>query len=216
MNNKKEIHIRDDIFIYNDMPKGWLGFHPVNRSIYAKWRQMWFRTTDEFIQTRPTYKGVTVCDEWRYLSNFVAWIEGQYLFNEFKQNIKGYSIEKDLLVEGNKHYRPSTVVLSTRSANSKNAITRNGTILSEYQGDKHPSKNEDINRSRRKGAIGISSEKIVLIKFRLDAYNFGYRPTHIRRSIKEKSFYRGLRWYNLNHRHNKTYRVKEGLYYANN
>ena len=200
----------EELGIVNDMPKGWLGFHPANRSIYDKWKRMWIRTTEDFIKTRPTYKGTTVCDEWRYLSNFVKWIETQDLYDEFMLNIKGYSLEKDL-VEGNKHYSPSTVVLTTRSANSRNSIERNGSVLSEYQGDKHPSKNMDINRSRRKGVIGLSSNKIVLIKFRLDAYNFGYYPTHIRRSIREKSLYKGLRWYNLNHRHSKTYRVKGGF-----
>lgn len=48
--------------------------------------------------TQPTYIGCTVCEEWKYLSNFKKWYEENY--------IEGFQLDKDILVEGNKVYSP--------------------------------------------------------------------------------------------------------------
>lgn len=49
------------------------------------------------------YNEVFVCDEWLKLSNFKKWFEDEV--NGYK---KGYQLDKDLLVKGNKVYSPNT------------------------------------------------------------------------------------------------------------
>lgn len=48
----------------------------------------------------PTYKDCTICDEWKFLSNFKKWFDENYK--------EGYHLDKDILVKGNKVYSPST------------------------------------------------------------------------------------------------------------
>lgn len=51
----------------------------------------------------PTYKDVTICDEWLTLSNFKTWFESHE--SGYKE---GYHLDKDILVKGNKTYSPET------------------------------------------------------------------------------------------------------------
>lgn len=43
--------------------------------IYKKWYGLKARTTEMYIQSRPTYNDVVVCEEWYLYSNFVNWIK---------------------------------------------------------------------------------------------------------------------------------------------
>lgn len=49
---------------------------------------------------RPTYIGCTVCDEWKYFSNFKKWYDENYR--------EGFHLDKDILIAGNKIYSPDT------------------------------------------------------------------------------------------------------------
>jgi hypothetical protein len=52
------------------------------------------------LKTHPSYIGVTVCDEWHNFQNFAEW---------FQQNhIKGFVLDKDILIKGNKIYSTKT------------------------------------------------------------------------------------------------------------
>lgn len=46
------------------------------------------------------YEKCSVCDEWLYFSNFEKWYNKNY--------VKGYHLDKDLLIKGNKIYSPQT------------------------------------------------------------------------------------------------------------
>ena len=59
-----------------------------------------------------TYKNCTVCDEWRYLSNFVRWVDSQP-----NRNWQNCDLDKDILFEGNKMYSPVTCVFVETSVN---------------------------------------------------------------------------------------------------
>lgn len=48
----------------------------------------------------PTYIGCSVCDEWKVFANFEAWFNHHY--------VEGWSLDKDILVKGNKEYGPNT------------------------------------------------------------------------------------------------------------
>ncbi len=59
---------------------------------------------------RPTYVGCTVCDEWKYFSNFKKWHDENYR--------EGFHLDKDILIEGNKVYSPETCVFVPQYLNA--------------------------------------------------------------------------------------------------
>ena len=80
--------------------------------IYSKWKQMLQRCYSEaYLKDRPTYRGCTVCEEWKTFSNFMAWLIKQ-------KNWEKLELDKDILVPGNKHYSPETCVLVSRDLNN--------------------------------------------------------------------------------------------------
>lgn len=76
--------------------------HVVKRlKSYDVWTGMLERCYSQKYQERePAYKGCSVCDEWLLFSNFKKWFDNNY--------IKGYALDKDILVKGNKVYSPET------------------------------------------------------------------------------------------------------------
>jgi len=79
--------------------------------IYSKWSQMLQRCYSEpYLKNRPTYRGCTVCEEWKTFSNFMAWLTKQ-------KNWEKFEVDKDILVPGNKHYSPETCVLVSHDLN---------------------------------------------------------------------------------------------------
>ena len=54
----------------------------------------------KYQESKPTYIGCKVCDEWRYLSAFKKWFDENY--------VDGYQLDKDILAPGNKIYSPDT------------------------------------------------------------------------------------------------------------
>ena len=68
---------------------------------YKTWTKMLERAYCEKKQlTNPTYIGCSVAREWHCFQNFAEWYESQ----PFKG--KGYQLDKDILVKGNKIYAP--------------------------------------------------------------------------------------------------------------
>jgi len=59
---------------------------------------------------RPTYIGVTVCEEWRSFMAFRAWM--------MEQDWEGKHLDKDILVPGNKVYSPDTCVFVAQEINT--------------------------------------------------------------------------------------------------
>lgn len=78
---------------------------------YACWRCMLERCYDEKkLIVCPTYIGCSVCDDWLVASNFKDFYDKNY--------IKGYQLDKDILVDGNKVYSPETCRFIPRSLNT--------------------------------------------------------------------------------------------------
>lgn len=68
---------------------------------YRTWKNMLTRAiSKDYKLSSPTYKDVTVCDEWLYFSKFKEWYDKHY--------VSGYQLDKDIKVKGNKIYSPST------------------------------------------------------------------------------------------------------------
>lgn len=74
------------------------------------WHNMIKRCYSDVSQKeRPTYKGCTVCNEWLTFSDFKLWM--------IKQDWKGKSLDKDILIQGNKIYSPDRCVFVTQEMN---------------------------------------------------------------------------------------------------
>lgn len=67
-------------------------------------------------QEHPTYKNVTCCSEWLLYENFYDWLHNQ---ENFKKWLDGdmWTIDKDILIKGNKIYSPETCCLVPQNVN---------------------------------------------------------------------------------------------------
>ena len=70
---------------------------------YALWKSILDRCYRHSPKKRTTYLGCSVCNEWLLYSNFKRWFDDPT--NGYR---KGYHIDKDILVRGNKIYSPDT------------------------------------------------------------------------------------------------------------
>lgn len=77
---------------------------------YRVWADMLARCYNEKCQKKnPAYVGCTVCKEWLTFSNFKAWME--------IQDWEGNQLDKDLLLCGNKVYKPDVCVFISQKVN---------------------------------------------------------------------------------------------------
>lgn len=81
---------------------------------YEDWKEMIRRCfSSKFKEKQPAYKDCTIHEDWKCLSNFIKWVDSQP-----NKDWKNCSLDKDILVEGNKHYSPETCVYIGRKLNS--------------------------------------------------------------------------------------------------
>ena len=82
--------------------------------IYKSWANMLKRCYNEkCLQSEPTYRDVTVCEEWHNYQVFAEWHKNNYNFD----TMKGWQLDKDILVKGNKIYSPQTCAFVPREVN---------------------------------------------------------------------------------------------------
>lgn len=85
---------------------------------YNIWHDMLRRCYSEmFHKKEPTYIGCSVCDEWKRFSIFKDWCDENY--------VKGYALDKDILIKGNKIYSPTTCCFIPHELNSLLTNRRN-------------------------------------------------------------------------------------------
>lgn len=73
---------------------------------YNRWVSMMQRGySGDFKIKNPTYKDCTVCEEWSNFQVYAEWHTSQKGYG------KGFDLDKDILIEGNKHYSPETCCL---------------------------------------------------------------------------------------------------------
>ena len=93
------------------------------QKFYTTWLGMLMRCYNETVHiNQPRYSGCSVCDEWKSLTKFKEWFDVNYK--------DGYSLDKDLLVKGNKIYSPDTCIFLPIEIN--NFITEATAIRGEY------------------------------------------------------------------------------------
>ena len=90
---------------------------------YKTWKSMIVRCySKKYQESRPTYYGCSVCDEWLSFSNFRQWM--------VQQDWQDKVLDKDLLVKGNKIYSPDTCVFVDNTVNA--FINENGKLRGAY------------------------------------------------------------------------------------
>ena len=110
----------------NDMPIGWRGLSELNQRIYDIWRAMLRRTTKELWDKYPTYEGTTVDESWRTLSVFVEDIKCLPGYDAWVNSPKrSMMLDKDTLIDGNKHYSKVTCCFISALESSKDVHKRN-------------------------------------------------------------------------------------------
>ena len=78
---------------------------------YNTWNNVLYRCFNKAFQLKnPTYADCTLEQSWIYFSNFRSWME--------LQDWKDKAIDKDLLIQGNKHYGPDTCVFVSAALNN--------------------------------------------------------------------------------------------------
>ena len=97
----------------------------VDTPIYKSWCNMLKRCyTKSYQSSRPTYQGCSVAEIWHNFQNFAEWYANQEHYE------KGYHLDKDLLIDGNKVYSPETCVLAPVEINS--LFTDHGSARGDY------------------------------------------------------------------------------------
>jgi hypothetical protein len=95
----------------------------VTHPAYSTWKNMLNRCyNSKFKDSRPSYIGVTCCDEWLLFTNFAKWFKDNY--------IEGYHLDKDLLVKDNMIYAPDTCIFCPPEINT--FIILSGSIRGDH------------------------------------------------------------------------------------
>ena len=90
---------------------------------YTAWTSMLRRAYSAVYQVnQPTYVDVEVSSDWLTFSNFKSWME--------QQDWEGKSLDKDLLLKGNKLYGPEFCMFVPQSVNS--FMTERGSLRGEW------------------------------------------------------------------------------------
>lgn len=79
--------------------------------IWHLWNAILYRC--HYTDSYPAYRECSVCKEWEYYANFKEWFDKNS--HDYK---KGYHLDKDILVKGNKVYSPNTCCFVPREINN--------------------------------------------------------------------------------------------------
>lgn len=105
---------------------GYLGgdyYTPLNsKLVYSRWKDMLRRCYDEKTQEKqPTYKGITVCEEWHNFQGFAEW----WMHNWKSWMDDNWQLDKDIRVKDSKIYSPITCSLVPKEVNTLIMVNRN-------------------------------------------------------------------------------------------
>lgn len=97
---------------------------------YEIWKDMLFRCTDKGWNKQPSYRGATCSENFKSYSYFYEWCNRQTGFGNIDEQGKGWHLDKDILVRGNKLYSEDTCVFVPRRINI--LFTKADTTRGEY------------------------------------------------------------------------------------
>lgn len=96
--------------------------YPISKNCDAvKEYDVWHRLLERCVYERlrekyPAYNNVICCDEWLLYENFYEWLHSQENFDKWL-NGKRWAIDKDILIKGNKIYKPEACCLVPQNVN---------------------------------------------------------------------------------------------------
>ena len=131
----------------NDMPKGWMSKNNKNKRIYKTWHHMLVRCYDEkYHETRPTYIGCSVCNDWLILSNFVRDFKLIDGYDEEKFLNGELCLDKDIKSDGkNKIYCLEQCMFVSKEENIRQSNkTMDYSFMKERIGENHPMWNKGV------------------------------------------------------------------------
>ena len=152
-----------------------------NTKEYNTWSNMLERCySKEFKKDKPTYEDACCCDEWLYYPNFYEWLHSQENFDKWI-SLRFSSLDKDILVKGNKLYSPNTCCLVPHYVNTlfvKKDANRGEFPIGVYYDKKnklfrsHVSKLNDENISKQEdlGSYHTPTEAFLAYKKEKEAY----------------------------------------------
>lgn len=108
------------IGIKGDKYPSWNGVEMLKE--YSLWTDMLLRCTNKVLLKRPTYEGATCSENFKSYTFFYEWCNQQKGFNEKDKNSRKWSLDKDLLIRGNKCYSEDVCVFVPNRVN--NLVTK--------------------------------------------------------------------------------------------
>ena len=104
------------IGIKGDKYPSWNGVEMLKE--YSLWTDMLLRCTNKVLRKHPTYEGVTCSENFKSYTFFYEWCNQQKGFNEKDKNSRKWSLDKDLLIRGNKCYSEDVCVFVPQRVNT--------------------------------------------------------------------------------------------------
>lgn len=94
-----------------------VSINSVRTKEYCVWHSLIKRCYDPKTRERqPTYKTISICDEWLLFENFCDWLHSQPNFDKWLHG-KRWALDKDILNKRNKIYSPNTCCLVPQNVN---------------------------------------------------------------------------------------------------
>lgn len=85
-----------------------------NRQAYDMWSSLIRRANSlRYKEDFNSYSKVIACEEWHNFQNFAEWFYNNYDFDKYK----GFELDKDILIKGNKVYSPETCCFVPKEIN---------------------------------------------------------------------------------------------------
>lgn len=85
--------------------------------LYVQHRSIKERCSERLTKQRSDYQGNTMAPEWLCFDTYMSWAEQQIGFNCYEENNRLWSLDKDILKKGNKHYCPELCVFVPNALN---------------------------------------------------------------------------------------------------
>lgn len=197
----------EELGIKNDMPRGWVrgkNQPKWHRSLYNRWKHMWVRCKNPLSPDYATYKDIPIDESFRLLSIYVDTVSKLINFDRLCDEPNNYHIDKDLKY---REYSPKSLSIVHHSENRKEMFDRCGHPYNSVKA----TRTQWLNR-KRLIAINIETGHVRVYTCAPDAKRLhGFDPSHIGRCAKGLEVaHKGYKWYYVNFKHFKTYRVKGG------